>query len=59
MRTVSNTSPISNVAVAGRLDLLRRRFGRVVIPRAVARELAALTHDRGKVGIKGEGALRR
>ena len=40
MRTVSNTLPISNVAVAGRLDLLRRRFGRVVIPRAVARELA-------------------
>jgi len=27
MRVVSNTSPISNLAIIGRLDLLRRRYG--------------------------------
>jgi predicted nucleic acid-binding protein len=27
MRVVSNTSPISNLAIIGRLPLLRRRYG--------------------------------
>ena len=27
MRVVSNTSPISNLAIIGRLDLLKRRYG--------------------------------
>lgn len=44
MRAVSNTSPISNLAIIGRLDFLRRRYGSVRIPPAVARELSALSH---------------
>lgn len=44
MRVVSNTSPLSNLAVIGRLDLLKRRYGSVLIPPAVQRELSALSH---------------
>ena len=44
MRVVSNTSPISNLAIIGRLDFLQRRYGVVRIPPAVAAELGALTH---------------
>jgi hypothetical protein len=39
MRAVSNTSPISNLAAIGRLDLLKAQFGEVWIPEAVAEEL--------------------
>jgi predicted nucleic acid-binding protein len=42
MITVSNTSPISNLAMIGRLDLIRRVYGPVVIPGAVREELKAL-----------------
>ena len=38
---VSNTSPISNLAIIGRLDLLESQFSVVSIPAAVADELAA------------------
>lgn len=51
MRVVSNTSPISNLAVIGRLDILRSRFGKVVIPPAVARELDRLSHEAGRTAI--------
>ena len=44
MRAVSNTSPLSNLAIIGRLELLRQRYGTISIPPAVARELSALTH---------------
>jgi uncharacterized protein len=44
MRVVSNTSPLCNLAVIGRLDLLRQRYGRVGIPPAVADELSRLSH---------------
>ena len=44
MRVVSNTSPLCNLAVIGRLDLLKRRYGEVRIPPAVAAELSALSH---------------
>jgi uncharacterized protein len=44
MRVVSNTSPISNLAIIGRLSLLRQRYGRVTALLAVARELRALSH---------------
>jgi predicted nucleic acid-binding protein len=40
MLAVSNTSPISNLACIGRLDLLRAQFGEIWIPRAVEAELA-------------------
>lgn len=44
MRVVSDTSPICNLAIIGRLELLRRRYGTVVIPIEVANELSALSH---------------
>ena len=56
MPVVSNTSPLSNLAIIGRLDLLRDRYGAVLIPPAVHRELAALSHPLGKSRI--ESALR-
>lgn len=41
MAIVSNTSPLMNLAVIGRLDLIERLYRIVNIPEAVARELAA------------------
>jgi uncharacterized protein len=41
MLAVSNTSPISNLAIIGRLDLLKLQFNRVLIPEEVLKELAA------------------
>ena len=38
---ISNTTPLLNFAQIGRLDLVYRLFGQVVIPAAVASELAA------------------
>jgi len=43
MRVVSDTSPISNLAIIGRLDILRLRYGEIQMPEAVAKELARLT----------------
>ena len=51
MRAVSNTSPISNLAIIGRLNLLQRRYGTVRIPPAVAAELSALSHPAAKARI--------
>ncbi len=39
MRAVSNTSPLLNLAIIDRLDLLRRQFEHVEIPNAVLAEL--------------------
>ena len=39
MKVVSNTSPIINLAAIGQLDLLRRLYGRIIIPRAVHTEI--------------------
>ena len=44
MRVVSNTSPLSNLAIIGRLDLLKQRYGTVRLPPAVAHELSVLSH---------------
>ncbi len=52
MLAVSNTSPISNLAIIGRLDFLRRRYAVVRIPLAVKSELAALTHPFGSKSIQ-------
>jgi predicted nucleic acid-binding protein len=41
MLAVSNTSPISNLAIIGKLDLLKAQFPQICIPAAVAGELAA------------------
>lgn len=51
MRVVSNTSPLSNLAIIGRLDLLQKRYGTVRIPPAVAAELSRLSHVAGKARI--------
>ena len=42
MLVVSDTSPLSNLAIIGRLELLRAQFNEVTMPPAVARELAML-----------------
>jgi len=52
MRVVSNTSPVSNLAIIGRLPLLRAKYGRVVIPQAVADELARLSHPAGAAAVR-------
>jgi len=39
MPVVSNPSPVLNVAIIGRLSLLRERFGEIWIPAAVLEEL--------------------
>jgi hypothetical protein len=52
MRVVSNTSPISNLAIIERLELLRQRYGTVRIPPAVADELSRLSHPAGKLRIQ-------
>ena len=41
MPAVSNTSPISNLAIIGHLELLKVQFSDLWIPNAVAQELAA------------------
>ena len=51
MRVVSDTSPISNLAIIGHLELLKRRYGTVRIPPAVAAELSALSHPAAKARI--------
>ena len=48
MVTVSNTSPLSNLALIGRLDILRALFGEVTIPPAVATELSRLPDDHAR-----------
>lgn len=52
MHIVSNTSPVSNLAIVGRLDMLRAKFGHVTIPLAVAHELSRLTHAGGAAAIQ-------
>jgi uncharacterized protein len=58
MLAVSNTSPLSNLAIIGRLEFLQRRYGFVRIPPAVAEELAALTHLAGAQRIQAALAER-
>ena len=53
MPTVSNTSPLLNLAIIGRLELARTQFGSVLVPPAVAGEFR-LEEDR-----PGSSALRR
>lgn len=41
MQVVSNTSPVLNLAIIGRLELLRDQFAQVAIPAGVWDELRA------------------
>ena len=52
MQVVSNTSPVCNLAIIGRLDVLRGQFGTIQIPEAVRAELARLEHPGGRQGIQ-------
>jgi hypothetical protein len=52
MRVVSNTSPLSNLAVIGRPEFLQRRYGEIVIPSEVALELSALSHSAARSQIQ-------
>jgi predicted nucleic acid-binding protein len=52
MRAVSNTSPLSNLAIIGRLELLKQRYGQVRIPPAVATELSHLSNEEALGHIK-------
>ena len=56
MVAVSNTSPISNLSIIRRLDLLRSQFSKVLIPEAVRTELARMPNPKAKASI--ETALR-
>ena len=53
MQTISNTSPLLNLAIIGQLDLLREQFGEVTIPVAVLQEL------RVDEALPGSSALRQ
>lgn len=44
MLVVSDTSPLSNLAIIDRLELLRVQLGRILIPPAVRQELDRLSH---------------
>lgn len=39
MKVVSNTSPITNLAIIGELDLLRQMYGTILIPQEVWQEV--------------------
>jgi predicted nucleic acid-binding protein len=52
MPVVSNTSPISNLAVIEKLDLLRGQFQKILIPEAVNRELKALSNSCARAAIE-------
>jgi predicted nucleic acid-binding protein len=49
---VSNTSPICNLAIIGRLNLLQTQFGQIRIPQAVKSELDRLSHADASKGIQ-------
>ena len=50
MLAVSNTSPISNLACIGRLDLLRAQFGGIWLPRAERKRFHQPRHRREHLG---------
>lgn len=50
MITVSNSSPIMNLAGKGKLSLIKRKFGNVIIPDAVWREV--VIDGKGKRGVE-------
>lgn len=41
MKVVSNTTPIISLASIGKIDLLEKLFGTIIIPEAVYSELKA------------------
>jgi uncharacterized protein len=52
MVVVRNTSPLSNLAIIARLDLLREQIGVVTIPPGVLAELNRLPHADAKASLE-------
>ncbi|SPF55917.1 putative nucleic acid-binding protein [Candidatus Sulfopaludibacter sp. SbA4] len=52
MLVTSDTSPISNLAITDRLNLLRTQFGEIWIPGAVDNELGNLRHPSALASIR-------
>ena len=52
MLVVSDTSPLSNLAIIDRLELLRAQFGHIVIPLAVRLELDRLSHPEARARLE-------
>ena len=52
MPVVSDTSPISNLAIIGRLEVLRTRFEKIWIPTSVEAELVNLSHSAARAAIE-------
>jgi len=52
MVVASNTSPISNLAIIGHLDLLQKQFGTILIPPAVKTELERITIPGARASIE-------
>jgi predicted nucleic acid-binding protein len=52
MRVVSDTSPICNLAVIERLELLKDRYKAIYIPRAVLNELSEIRHEEARERIQ-------
>ena len=51
MTVVSNTSPVSNLAMIGRLSLFQSQFDHVLIPKTVDQELAQLADASASEGL--------
>lgn len=51
MLVVSDTTALSNLAVIGRLELIKEQFGQVLVPGAVVAELRLLSHISGRAGL--------
>ncbi len=49
---VSNTSPLSNLAIIGRLDLAREQLGDLIIPSTVHLELGRNPHTGGRAALE-------
>jgi predicted nucleic acid-binding protein len=61
MRVVSNTSPLSNLAIIGHLGLVREQLGTLLIPPGMRAELLRNPHPRARSAIKAaiqEGWIR-
>ena len=52
MVVVSNTSPLSNLAIIGRLDLVREQLGSIIVPPAVRTELRRNPNLKGRTAIE-------
>ncbi len=51
MPVVSDTSPLTNLAIIDQLELLREQFAEITIPEAVSKEVSRLKHVRGREAI--------